>query len=211
MFRKTFIAAPILCAFALFGSAPQAAHSAPSITPSQPQTAPLVTEARVRVGGGGGGGGMRMGGGGGRMSMGGRSGGRMFMGGRSGGRMSMGGNRGFVRGFNRGGRDFMRSSRGRMIDRSFSRRGDRSLRATHFGARNIRGARGFDRHHLVNRGRHSRRFIHRHGRHFFFGPGYDFWYYDGYYYGNCGWLRQRALVTGSSYWWRRYQLCYYWN
>jgi hypothetical protein len=23
----------------------------------------------------------------------------------------------------------------------------------------------------------------------------------------CTWLRQRALVTGSPYWWRRYRLC----
>lgn len=25
--------------------------------------------------------------------------------------------------------------------------------------------------------------------------------------GGCGWLRQRAVRTGSPYWWRRYDLC----
>ena len=29
-----------------------------------------------------------------------------------------------------------------------------------------------------------------------------------YVYNNsCGWLRQRALATGSRYWWRRYREC----
>jgi hypothetical protein len=26
-------------------------------------------------------------------------------------------------------------------------------------------------------------------------------------YGSCRWLRHRAEVTGSSYWWRRYHRC----
>ena len=29
----------------------------------------------------------------------------------------------------------------------------------------------------------------------------------GYYDGGCRWLRHRAVVTGSSYWWRRYRAC----
>ena len=34
--------------------------------------------------------------------------------------------------------------------------------------------------------------------------------YGGYYYANsCSWLRHRALVTGSRYWWSRYQDCLY--
>jgi hypothetical protein len=33
-------------------------------------------------------------------------------------------------------------------------------------------------------------------------------YYYGYGYGDgCGWLRHRALVTGSGYWWNRYYAC----
>lgn len=41
------------------------------------------------------------------------------------------------------------------------------------------------------------------------GPGY----YGGYgyrpHYGwrRCGWLRRRAIVTGSPYWWHRYRMC----
>lgn len=34
-----------------------------------------------------------------------------------------------------------------------------------------------------------------------------FWFYDGYYYGDCAWLRRKAIATGSRYWWRRYRLC----
>ena len=33
-------------------------------------------------------------------------------------------------------------------------------------------------------------------------------YYDDY--GDCGWLRRRAIETGSSYWWRRYRECRGW-
>ena len=214
MFRTTFIAAPIVCAFALFGAATQEAHSAPSINSSQLQTAPLVDEVRggggrIHMGGGGGGGG-------GRMHMGG-GGGRMYMGG---GRM--GGNRGFVHGYNRGSHNYMRAGAGRGgIDHSFSRRSHRSYAGmTSHGRRNLHGAGGFDRHgfvdhgrhsrHFIKHGRHSRHFIRRHGRHFFFASGVGFWFYDGYYYGDCAWLRQRAIVTGSSYWWHRYNQCSYW-
>jgi len=34
--------------------------------------------------------------------------------------------------------------------------------------------------------------------------------YGAYYYASsCSWLRHRALVTGSPYWWARYQDCRY--
>jgi len=33
-------------------------------------------------------------------------------------------------------------------------------------------------------------------------------YFDDY--GDCGWLRRRAIETGSDYWWRRYRLCRGW-
>ena len=45
----------------------------------------------------------------------------------------------------------------------------------------------------------------RSGRRYSWGPG--FYFYNGYYYGDCGWLRRRAVATGSSYWWDRYRLC----
>lgn len=34
-----------------------------------------------------------------------------------------------------------------------------------------------------------------------------------YGYRRCGWLRRRARITGSPYWWRRYRRCmwrHYW-
>jgi hypothetical protein len=44
-----------------------------------------------------------------------------------------------------------------------------------------------------DRGRYGR-------RGFEFRPGYG-------YRGDCGWLRRRALDTGSRFWWRRYRDC----
>lgn len=32
-------------------------------------------------------------------------------------------------------------------------------------------------------------------------------YYSGY--DSCRWLKRRAIHTGSSYWWKRYQYCIY--
>jgi hypothetical protein len=30
---------------------------------------------------------------------------------------------------------------------------------------------------------------------------------DGFYYGECSWLKRRALQTGDRIWWRRYERC----
>jgi hypothetical protein len=55
-----------------------------------------------------------------------------------------------------------------------------------------------------------------HGQRFFVAGGFPYWYDTGYYdydygygSGGCGWVYQRALATGSSYWWHRYQACLY--
>ena len=52
---------------------------------------------------------------------------------------------------------------------------------------------------------------HHHFRNRFF-IGAPF-FYGGYYayngYGNCAWLRRQAIITGSPYWWERYQACLY--
>jgi hypothetical protein len=57
--------------------------------------------------------------------------------------------------------------------------------------------------HNRNHHHHNNRFI----------TGYPFWYGGGYYasngYGDCGWLRRQAIITGSPYWWQRYQECLY--
>ena len=60
---------------------------------------------------------------------------------------------------------------------------------------------------------HGPRF-HSHRRHGFRRFNYGFVggpvYYHRYYYrGGCGWLRRRALITGSPYWWHRYRACRY--
>lgn len=46
---------------------------------------------------------------------------------------------------------------------------------------------------------------HGHGRRFFAGP---YGYYDyGYSDGTCAYEYNRAVTTGSSYWWNRYEDC----
>lgn len=62
-------------------------------------------------------------------------------------------------------------------------------------------------------GKHSGNWRH-HRRHF---RGYPYFYAapfvaGAYYYGsygNCDWLYDRAVTTGSSYWWSRYNECVY--
>lgn len=53
-------------------------------------------------------------------------------------------------------------------------------------------------------------FDHHHGNgHRVFRNGVWVWAYgpDYYAYGDCGWLLRRAEVTGSPYWWNRYDAC----
>lgn len=64
------------------------------------------------------------------------------------------------------------------------------------------------RHHFRG-GVFPQRFHHRHWG----GPRFRYWgptigIYGGYY-NRCGWLHQRAIYTGSRYWWRRYDACRY--
>ncbi len=47
----------------------------------------------------------------------------------------------------------------------------------------------------------------RRGHRYAWGPGISFYLSDGYYYGDCGWLKRRAIETGSRVWWRRYERC----
>jgi len=68
-------------------------------------------------------------------------------------------------------------------------------------------ARRFYRHRHFHRPRHFRRHRHRHRiwRH----RGPRFAIYVGPRY-SCAWLRRRAIITGSRYWWRRYRWCRGW-
>ena len=66
-------------------------------------------------------------------------------------------------------------------------------------------ARDHDDRHFSNRDRD-----HDHGnRHRVFRNGVWVWVYGPDYYagGDCEWMLHRAQVTGSPYWWRRYNLC----
>ena len=81
------------------------------------------------------------------------------------------------------------------------------------GFKRYRG-RGFRRYRGVRRFHRGRRYGRRFYRHRRFRP-YRYYYgvpYAGYYYGygsSCRWLKRRAIITGSSYWWRRYHACRY--
>jgi hypothetical protein len=62
------------------------------------------------------------------------------------------------------------------------------------------------------RGRHHGHHHHKHRRfrgYAYYGLPYVYAYsdYDGGY--SCAYLRRRAIRTGSSYWWRRYEECRY--
>lgn len=108
-----------------------------------------------------------------------------------------------------------RGDRGRSSSRDADRRresrGDR-------GDRN-RSARSRDRdrndyrrdrdRRRVDRG--DRRHRHHRGTRHVWAPGIVFYFDDGYYYGDCDWLRARALATDSATWWRRYELCREWS
>ncbi len=188
MFRKVFLALSVACAFVLFG--PVSSQNAQGaqymgaqyLNALNAQTTPLLQEVRARRHGGGGRHGMRGHGHRGHIGRGYRS------------------HRSFSRGrHHRGG-----------VHRSFQHRRHGSVHRRHGHVRH-RGHH-IGRHHVNRRhhGHHSRSYIRRHGRHYGWGPSIGFWFYDGYYWGDCAWLRRRAIVTGSSYWWHRYRLCRYW-
>jgi hypothetical protein len=64
-----------------------------------------------------------------------------------------------------------------------------------------RGHRG---HHFHNgHAHHHHHRFHRHGH--LYGVPFVYGYYS--YSDGCYWMRQRALYTGSPYWWNRYYAC----
>jgi hypothetical protein len=77
----------------------------------------------------------------------------------------------------------------------------------HFGGARFFAGRSFGARHFGHF-RHGRHF----GRSFFIGAPlvYGAYAYGPYYYGSgCYWLKRRALITGSPYWWHRYNACRY--
>jgi hypothetical protein len=80
-------------------------------------------------------------------------------------------------------------------------------------ARSRRGAgadayvdKGGDRNRGWKRSEGHDRIVRR-GHRYLWGPGVTFYLSDGYYYGECGWLKRRAIQTGDRIWWRRYERC----
>jgi hypothetical protein len=88
----------------------------------------------------------------------------------------------------------------------FDRRSDRTERRS--DRRDFeRSERGASRHVDREWRRPGYREHIRRGRHYGWGPGIGFYFSDGWYYGDCGWLRRRALATDSPVWWRRFHRC----
>lgn len=106
-----------------------------------------------------------------------------FRGGRGMGTRSFGGRRGArVRGYRRG----RGIRRGRVVRGRGIRRG-RVAGYRRYGKRRFRG----------RRNRRLRRYYY----------GYAPYVVGAYYRGPCTWLRRRAYLTGSPYWWSRYYSC----
>ncbi len=218
MLRNIMLAIPIAGAFALYGSAITESANAGPLSTLYTGAEPLMQQARVIEPRGGGGGGFHGGGGGGGGFRGGGGGshgsGGSFRGGGGASPRSFGGGapRSFMRGQSSGGSQrFFRGRSGGESSRIYSSR--RNWDGGRRGARSVwrGGDHDLRRGSIARRGHWNRRRIHRYGHRYYWGPGLEFWFYDGYYYGDCSWLRRRAVVTGSRYWWRRYRLCRYWG
>jgi hypothetical protein len=87
------------------------------------------------------------------------------------------------------------------------------------GHQGMANNRGDDRHsmrdHDRDHGRTAARDNDNHGndrhdrRHGHFVNGVWVWYGAPYASNDCGWIKHRAIVTGSPYWWSRYHECAY--
>jgi len=62
--------------------------------------------------------------------------------------------------------------------------------------------------HDFHHGFNHDHFHHFHNRRFFVSNVFFFGGYPYYgYYGDCYWLKRKAIITGSPYWWTRYEAC----
>jgi len=61
--------------------------------------------------------------------------------------------------------------------------------------------------HEFHHGFNHDNFHHFHNRRVFVSSAFFFGGYPYYGYGNCYWLKRRAIITGSRYWWSRYKDC----
>jgi hypothetical protein len=137
-----------------------------------------------------------------------RDGGR----GGGGGGFSAGRSGGGGGGFGGGSRSFSSGGGGRSFStgRSFSRGSDGGGRAMRYSgprdsgsARALRSGPGVN--HYAARGRDGHRHRHRRGYAYYGAPLYGAYAYGAY--GSCSHYYDRAVTTGSDYWWNRYYDC----
>lgn len=133
----------------------------------------------------------------------GRGGGKGGGGRGGGGRGFGGGHHGGGKAFSGGGRGGGKAYRGGG-HRSYAYRGggkSYGYKGRRYAYHDGKGHKGNKHHGHNNKYVYNR--YYRYGRYRNYG-----WYGYGYYgYGNCAWLRQQALITGSQYWWSRYYSC----
>jgi hypothetical protein len=204
--RKSLVATTALASSLVFMSFAMGSAAA---TPAPAAMKNVITTTAdgielVRQGGGGGGGGRGGGGGGGHG--GGGGGGHGGGGDGGGGHMSGGGDGGggHARGGGDGGHALKGGDgggggpKGGHVSRGG---GDRDGKGSgrHAGGGDWKGDwKGGGKHH------HHKNFRRFGSDIFVYGGG-------GYGYNDCGWLRRQAVITGSPYWWRRYQDCLYYD
>jgi hypothetical protein len=196
MSAKLLTATAIVSGALLFGGA---AYAAPfmSSTLSPDRDVQLVRSGGGggggggHVGGGGGGGGAHVGGGGGGAAH--VGGGGRIGGGSYGGRLSSGGH------FSTG-----HLSSGRMTSGRAVARADVTTRGR------LHNDSASAERHSINRGTIAKHdwnnndWRHHHRNRFSSVYVYTPWLYSN---SDCGWLYQRAIATGSAYWWSRYDAC----
>jgi len=226
MNKNMAVAAALAGGLVLAAAMPTVA--APSMNLSGALATGSATVQLVRGGGGGGGGGGgHAGGGGGGHAGGGGGGGRGGGGGghgaeagvsahlgasaaaHGGGNLAVGGGR-IGRAGESGGPRLRGSAGGHLsVDRGGPRigaGGDRTGRH-HYG--NHTATRDRNQHWAEGDGKHH------HGRHHYrryYNPDIFVYGGGGYAsYDDCDWLRRKASLTGSSYWWRRYKECEYYD
>lgn len=199
--RKSLVATTALASslvFMSFAMGSAAATPAPAGMKNVITTTADGIELVRQGGGGGGGGGGHGGGGGGGHGGGGDGGGHLSGGGGDGGG-------GHARGGDGGGHALKGGDGGGPKGGHLSRGGgDRDGKGSgrHAGGGDWKGDwKGGGKHH---HGKHGKNFRHFGSDIFVYGGG-------GYGYNDCGWLRRQAVITGSPYWWRRYQDCLYYD
>jgi len=194
---KTNLAAITALASSLLLTVAVAANAAPSVNlkSSLGAGSGLVDLARSGGGGGGGGGGK---GGGGGMKAGGGGGHGGVMSNRGGGSPS-----GRMAGRSYGKGDFARSGGNFKAGRGYA--GKNWQGGNWQGGKNWNGGKNWD--HGSNWHGGSK---YRHGKNYrrFYGSNIFVYGGTGGYY-DCNWLWRQAQVTGSPYWWQRYQECLY--